>query len=382
VNLETLFHNYGGFAQAQSGGTWAVSPPAVASELAWAGIEMLAGANNHAFDYGSLGVLENLENVAKAGLLLAGAGKDLQAATAPCVLPHPDGRLALLAAASSFVPYGKASNSRPDLRGRPGVNPLATPGHPVLTLTRPTAQAIRRLAQALGFRAERFTYPRFHVARLEFRLGERTRFEIGTRPEPRDRRRQLQAVREAAANADLVVFSLHAHRQGRWLRRFARDIVEAGAHVFFGHGPHEVRGIEIHQGRPIFYGLGDFAFEFEHIERAPSEAYERFDLGDEASAAELARVQSAESTRGLTAQPATWRGLAAILELSNGAVREIRLLPLDLGFGRSDGTRGIPYPAERAMGRTILNQVSQLSRRYGTRIDLIDGGEWGRVQLS
>ena len=30
--------------------------------------------------------------------------------------------------------------------------------------------------------------------------------------------------------------------------------------VFVGHGPHSLRGIEIFQGKPIFYSLGDFMF--------------------------------------------------------------------------------------------------------------------------
>src|SRR4051812_32260502 len=39
---------------------------------------MVANANKHTFDYGSQGVLENSDNVALAGLVLAGSGKDLR----------------------------------------------------------------------------------------------------------------------------------------------------------------------------------------------------------------------------------------------------------------------------------------------------------------
>jgi hypothetical protein len=42
VNLETLFHKYGGYAQAASGGTYVAAPPAVAPDVAWIGRVRLA----------------------------------------------------------------------------------------------------------------------------------------------------------------------------------------------------------------------------------------------------------------------------------------------------------------------------------------------------
>ncbi len=42
------------------------------------------------------------------------------------------------------------------------------------------------------------------------------------------------------------------------LRRWARVAVEAGADAVVGHGPHVLRGVEFHRGRPIAYSLGNF----------------------------------------------------------------------------------------------------------------------------
>ncbi len=42
------------------------------------------------------------------------------------------------------------------------------------------------------------------------------------------------------------------------LRRWARAAVEAGADAVVGHGPHVLRGVEFHRGRPIAYSLGNF----------------------------------------------------------------------------------------------------------------------------
>src|SRR3990170_7964686 len=105
TNLETVLHEFKGYAQAHCGGTYMASPPQVASELKWAGFDMVAHANNHSFDYGSTGVLETIEHVEKAGLVLAGSGKDLQSARAPRYF-RCNGRLvSLVAMASDFVPY-------------------------------------------------------------------------------------------------------------------------------------------------------------------------------------------------------------------------------------------------------------------------------------
>ena len=57
ANLELTLHDGSAHAQVDSGGGWIYGPPRMAQELAWAGIDMVATANNHAFDWGSVGVL-------------------------------------------------------------------------------------------------------------------------------------------------------------------------------------------------------------------------------------------------------------------------------------------------------------------------------------
>ncbi len=43
------------------------------------------------------------------------------------------------------------------------------------------------------------------------------------------------------------------------LRGFARAVVDAGADLVLGHGPHVLRGMEIYKDRLIAYSLGNFA---------------------------------------------------------------------------------------------------------------------------
>ncbi|HWA58174.1 MAG TPA: CapA family protein [Gemmatimonadales bacterium] len=42
------------------------------------------------------------------------------------------------------------------------------------------------------------------------------------------------------------------------LRQWTHAMIESGADAVVGHGPHVLRGVEFHLGRPIFYSLGNF----------------------------------------------------------------------------------------------------------------------------
>ena len=205
VNLEEVLHDFEGYAQADGGGVHLAARPAMAHELAWAGIDMVSGANNHTFDYGSTGVLDTLDSVAAAGLVIAGSGPDLQAARAPAYLTRPDGTVALVSTASTFVPYGKASRSRPDMHGRPGLNPMTT----VKQLEVPSlvAQAIWSACRLAGLHRQRLDDDAFTVLGLRIQGHEGLGLRRGDWIDPRDLEENLASVRAASAAADLVVFS-------------------------------------------------------------------------------------------------------------------------------------------------------------------------------
>ena len=84
-------------------------------------------------------------------------------------------------------------------------------------------------------------------------------------------------VRKAAAQADLVVVAMHAGAEGSGAmhvphgtetflgenrgdsRRFSHAVIDAGADLVVGSGPHVIRGLERYHGRLIAYSLGNFA---------------------------------------------------------------------------------------------------------------------------
>jgi poly-gamma-glutamate capsule biosynthesis protein CapA/YwtB (metallophosphatase superfamily) len=375
-NLETVIHERRGYAQADSGGTYAAAPPQVARDLAWAGFTMVAHANNHAFDFGSIGVLETLDHVRQAGLGLAGSGEDLQRARAPAFCRHPQGTVALVAAASTLIPYGRASHTFPDFRGRPGVNPLRVDRGPLVCLTRATATRLAQVARTVGFSGLRFALNRFSVGPVELRVGNAHGLHVRARIDEADLAANLAAIHEAARVANVVVVSLHDHGQGRCLRNFARRAIEAGASVVLAHGPHEVRGLELHDGKPIFYSLGNFVFEPEHIEHLPSDFYERYGLPADATKRDRERIAA-----HLASRPETWQGVAARLRFAEGVLAELTLIPVDLGLGRPAGERGRPRLADAVLGRQIIERMARKSRASGTEISYAAADNTGLVKL-
>ena len=379
VNLETLIHEFKGYAQADNGGTYVASPPAVAVDLKWAGIDMLSCANNHAFDYGSTGILETIENAEAAGLIVAGIGANLQAARQAAFLGCPGGTVAMVSMAATFIPYGRASQSRSDMRGRPGLNPLALTKRGLTTITPAMARRLDRLR--FGRKSDR-KLPRSALTSFlgaTLLIEEKARIGGGRGIDPADLDGNIAAIGNAVAAADLTIVSLHAHQQGGWLRRFAHRVIALGADVVFIHGPHEVRGIEIHAGKPIFYSMGDFVYEPHRVARFPTEMYDKHGLGPEATVKELWPIW--ETAIGLSSKRKTFESFSAVLDFNGSRLERIRLLPLDLQFGAPAETRGRPRLADATLGRRIVEEVAALSRKRGTVVRYDAARNEGLVEL-
>jgi poly-gamma-glutamate synthesis protein (capsule biosynthesis protein) len=79
-----------------------------------------------------------------------------------------------------------------------------------------------------------------------------------------DRAKKL--VREAKDGSDLVKVNIHwgteyQHQFSRHQQTVGRALIDSGADIIIGHHPHVVQGLEIYQGKPIFYSLGNFIFD-------------------------------------------------------------------------------------------------------------------------
>ena len=378
TNLETLIHNYQYPGAAVSGGAYQTSPVWIVDELKWAGFNLLSVANNHAFDFGVEGLRSTLHALEAAGLTYAGAGENLAFARAPAYLETQNGRIGLIACASTFTEASLAGEQRPDLIGRPGINPLRF--STTYTVDPVTLEGLRKLALLTSPSADSMSGAVLRFSNLAFEVGN----ESGIRTEPlmKDLNAILNSVREARRQADWVIVSIHAH-EGKpgnreipadFLVIFAHAAIEAGADVFVGHGPHVLRGIEIYKGKPIFYSLGNFAFENETMRFQPAESYEELGLPQTATPADYFDARSKNDTRGFPVDRPIWDSVVAEVALnSDRTTKEIILYPISLGFGDPRAQRGRPRPALPELSRQIIERVVALSAPFGAKVAFVGG---------
>lgn len=174
--------------------------PAALDAARRAGVDVANLANNHAFDQGPQGLLDSIKNLTRAGIVPLGAGTSAQEADAPRYVEVKGWKIALI-----------------------GVGEVTDPDYQV----------------AVGN-------------------------EIGTSV-GHDFPRALRAIREANANADLVIVVIHwgveLDTQPREYQVVeAHRMIDAGADVIFGHHAHRLQPMEVYEGKPIFYGLGNFVW--------------------------------------------------------------------------------------------------------------------------
>lgn len=379
TNFEMLVHNFEYPAAPISGGTYMGAPAWVLDELKWAGFRLFGIANNHSLDFGADGLLSSIRSMEQAGLVYAGAGENLARARAPGYLDTGKGRVALIACASTFSSLSPAGEQRPDLKGRPGLNPLRF--KTTYTVEPSTLESLRALAKAsspAGFGGSR-SPDELRFLGATFRSGAKP--GILTEPDAKDLQEITAAVHEARRQADWVVVSIHAHEgapgdreaPAAFLVAFAHAMIDAGADLFAGHGPHVLRGIEIYKGKPIFYSLANFIFENETVRFQPQESYDQFKLPLTASPPDFYDARSANDTRSFSADRKMWESmLAEAVFNSKRELQRIDLYPITLGFGASRPRRGRPLPADGELAATIIDRVAKLSKPLGTSVTFQD----------
>jgi poly-gamma-glutamate capsule biosynthesis protein CapA/YwtB (metallophosphatase superfamily) len=110
---------------------------------------------------------------------------------------------------------------------------------------------------------------------------------------------------------------LHENRGD--LKPFAHGVIDAGADLVIGHGPHVLRGLEVYQGHLIAYSLGNFA------------TYGRFSLGG----------------------PLAISGVLEVELKADGTLLKGRVYPT-----RQEGL-GVPQPDDKAQGIALLQQLTR-----------------------
>ena len=144
----------------------------------------------------------------------------------------------------------------------------------------PGRASTRRTLDQLGIKHAGSDRERFSTTYLESK-GRTVAF-IGfahnaVQPNVNDLDTARRLVEQADRRADIVVVSFHGGAEGTGaqnvprrteiffgeqrgnLPMFARTVIDAGADLVLGHGPHVLRGMETYKDRLIAYSLGNFA---------------------------------------------------------------------------------------------------------------------------
>lgn len=212
-----------GVMQSHSDGHNTRQPPRFASLLSDCGFDVVSIAGNKAMDWGAEAMLDMIKLLNGMGIQTVGGGRNAEEARRPAIFTINGVRVAFLAY-SSVLREGYAATAhnagtapmRVDTFYKPGD---WQPGTPPLIITIPYAGDVEAMCL------------------------------------------DIEATRKLA---DVVIVSMHwgIHNIPRVLadyqRVVARAAVKAGADMILGHHPHIPKGIEVIDGKAVFYSLSHF----------------------------------------------------------------------------------------------------------------------------
>lgn len=192
-------------------------------------ISVFTVANNHACDYGEIGLLDTLDNLSEGGIMHVGAGSSIDDAFKPVVLEINKAKIGFIGI-SSTLPLGSCAGKK-----KPGIafvrvrslhyfDPLAEleqPGTPPLTITRP-------YEEDMNYAGKKIT--------------------------------------ELKKNCDLLFVGVHwgmpyQENLMDYQETLGRYFIDCGADIVIGSHPHRLQGVEAYKDGIIFYSLGNFMFE-------------------------------------------------------------------------------------------------------------------------
>lgn len=359
--------------------------PWAADEFKWLGIDLMNLANNHIMDFGKEGMFSTICNLERVGIGYAGAGKNLDEASRPGYIDTAAGRIGLVSCASWMgEKQNQAAPPHPHMNGRPGLNPINADW--ILEVDEKIFADLKgirdKIIQALGM-----PLPKEEKEVKELEFGPETKFikssktKIVLSSNEKDIERVIEAVKVARRNSRLVIVSLHEHigennqsKPTEYQEKFARRCIDAGADVFFGTGSHQLWGIEIYQGKPIFHGMGNLFFQ--ELSLISAEAYQRVGLPADCKDPML----YAEKFGEYFTKKELWEGMVAHMSFdSSNKVTDIKLYPFVLGEDEPIFQRGLPRLADEKEAEKIIEKLKQMSAAYNTKIEFHKG--IGRVIL-
>lgn len=375
TNVEATLHKFEPdiYPARESGGDWAAASPEILEDLKWLGFNLYSAPNNHSMDYLHNGVLRTVESFEKAKVTYAGIGENLSKAAQPHYILTPKGRVALIALNLTFEKWHPAGEQRRDCAGRPGINYVS---HlKTYVVDRESYNGIVKLAKDFPNLAQ-LTDECIRMGDVCYKCGEAVG-TIETKACEEDVRRLCDNISQARRQADFVLVSVHSHenlngdptKPAEFERVLAKTCIDSGADAYICHGAHIVRGIEVYNGRPIIYSLGNFFYQCELIERAPTEFYHKFfDFDEKAGTADVFDYR--ENNGGILGENNSEYYQSILVEFALDADRNLAGLtihPVDLDFNAPRSRKGTPRLAEGSVADKVFEDMIERSKDYGTK---------------
>jgi poly-gamma-glutamate capsule biosynthesis protein CapA/YwtB (metallophosphatase superfamily) len=379
TNLEVVANDYQGYHGSGTLTPTLAAPASVLDELAEFGIDVVAFANNHALNLGIEGMLSAIRELKARRLAYCGVGRTLAEASAPVYIDRPGGSVAFLSCATTFAPGEEATPPSELMPGRPGLNPMRYRTR--MGVTRRQLDVLAEIHQQLGLDEDLAYLAEMRFLNSPATAEDKALFgstffaadqpHIATSCHEPDLDRICRWVGEASARADVTVVSVHSHERGRtpldpaeFLIDFAHAVIDAGADVVAGNGPHCLRGIEMYHGRPIFFSLGNFVAQFELQTIVSSHTYDVFGASPELTAHQII----GGDLLGFATHPEYARAAVPVLRFAGGALKALELYPTTLGQQLPAAQRGRPALATGGEAEVILSDMATLSAKYGTSV--------------
>ena len=353
--------------------------PEVAEWVKQMGFDIVSRPNNHADDFGPEGLVSTSSHLDRVGVQYAGYGDSYWAAKAARFYSSPGGRVGMVAV-SDHDP--RAQPARGEWPGVGGLSPLRVTRY--FMVPEESWEALQTMRDHFPNGSGFYARGANSSTEIDFNGNRYRRADRGIN-EPsyhyeinqRDLTDTLAAVREGKIRSDFVTVAIHAHHflettggyRGAgipeaehidtnpsiadYLPEFAHAAIDNGADLFQGTGVHALRGIEIYNNRPIFYGLGEFIRQMDAIGLA-------------------GRGDPQRSIGPPNAEfPVKFESIIAINEYSGGTLKEVRIHPVELRYEEQKlAQRGIPRIAPAAIAQRILRRLQDLSAPLGTTIEI------------
>ena len=402
TNFEEVMPKPGTSPGALSGDTYMSTSPAHLQDLVDMGLNLFGQANNHVYDYGQQGLLDTIAETEKlkAVAAFAGVGRTLGEARQPGYFSSRHGLVALIDAASSFNEDATAGDPRPDMPGRAGLNPIRYITY--YNVDQATFDVLKSIQNkpgvagrydqgtgAVGWWGSREAAPRSADI---LNVGGRT-YHLSAKPGvvrklmQHDMEAIARNIKDAKERSTYVLASIHNHENGvepfpnadpalgvptttaDFLIDFAHASIDAGADEYSGTGPHTLRGIEIYKGKPILYSLGDLFMQNDLVRVMPTEFYNRYQLGPDATPSEGFAARGGYDNIELS------ESVVAKTLFKNGKPVEVKLTPIlmRLKVPGNEGRFGVPMFADATTAARILGRLQEMSKPFGTTITIRGG---------